>query len=72
MDIFTDMPALQLYTTNSLAEFDGKSGAAYGKHNAFCLEPQYCPNAINTPAFHSPILKRNTPTNHFIKYVFTF
>ena len=72
MDVYTDLPALQIYTTNSLAEFTGKNGTVYGKHHAFCLEPQYCPNAINTQAFQSPILKRNTPTNHFIKYVFTF
>lgn len=72
MNIYTDMPALQLYTTNSLASFTGQNGVTYSKHNAFCLEPQYCPNAINTPAFKSPILKRNTPTRHYIKYVFVF
>lgn len=72
MDIYTDLPALQLYTTNSLANFVGKSGATYGKHHAFCLEPQYCPNAINIPAFSAPILKRNTHTSHYIRYVFTF
>ena len=72
MDIYTDLPALQLYTTNSLEKFVGKSGAIYGKHHAFCLEPQFCPNAINTPAFKSPVLKKNTPTSHYIKYVFTF
>lgn len=72
MDLYTDMPALQLYTSNALGDCIGKSGATYSKHHAFCLEPQYCPNAINTPAFVTPILKKGTTKRHFIKYVFTF
>ena len=72
MDVYTDLPAMQLYTSNALSTFTGKCGATYGKHHAFCLEPQFCPNAINTPAFKSPILKHNTPTTYYIKYVFAF
>ena len=72
MDVYTDLPALQLYTTNSLAKFTGKDGATYGKHHAFCLEPQFCPNAINTSAFLAPILNKDAPTAHYIKYVFDF
>ena len=72
MDVYTDMPALQLYTSNALGDCIGKSGATYSKHHAFCLEPQHCPNAINTPAFTAPILKKGTTKRHFIKYVFAF
>ena len=72
IQVYTDLPAMQVYTTNSLVEFAGKSGSIYGKHHAFCLEPQFCPNAINTPVFSAPILKKDAPTRHYIKYVLDF
>ena len=35
----------------------GKEGCAYDDRHGFCLESQYCPDAVNNPAFESPILK---------------
>ncbi len=54
---YTDCPGIQLYVGNYIDEHKGKGGAAYGKRYAFCLESQYFPNAINIPAFTSPLLK---------------
>lgn len=69
MDLYTDMPCLQLYTGGALRPSKGKT-IAYGKWAGFCLEPQYCPNAINMAGFEQPILKKNTEKNHYIKFVF--
>lgn len=55
----TTLPGVQLYTANMLQDETGKNGAVYGKHNAFCLETQNFPDAINKPNFPSPILKAN-------------
>ena len=69
MEVYTDLPGLQLYTGNFL---DGVScrGGIYGKHTAFCLEPQYFPNAVNTEGFEKPLLRKGETKTHYIKYTF--
>lgn len=56
MSVFTDLPGIQLYTSNMLdANLTYKDGAKYANHQAFCLETQLFPNAINMPWLASPI-----------------
>lgn len=57
MDAFTDCPAVQFYAGNFIIEEKGKEGVVYKKRNGFCLESQYCPNAVNDPHFAQPFLK---------------
>ncbi len=45
----TDMPAVQLYAGNGLAQ-EGKSGY-YAAHGGFCLETQEIPNNVNVPEY---------------------
>ncbi|MDR1018049.1 MAG: galactose mutarotase [Lachnospiraceae bacterium] len=56
MEVYTDMPAMQLYSGNFLVNEKGKSGAIYGKRGGICFETQYTPNAINVPEFKSCVL----------------
>lgn len=65
LNVYTDMPGLQLYVGCSAV--DGHGGG-YG----FCLEPQFYPNAVNVQGFETPILRANTPTEHYVKYRFGF
>ena len=74
MEIYTDQPAIQLYTGNFLdGTIAGKGGKAYQKHSAFCLETQHFPDSPNHPNFPSTILepgqKYRTVTVHkfFVK-----
>ncbi|OGD27110.1 MAG: galactose mutarotase [Candidatus Aminicenantes bacterium RBG_19FT_COMBO_65_30] len=74
MEIFTDQPAIQLYTGNFLdGTVVGKGGGAYRKHYAVCLETQHFPDSPNHPNFPSTILepgqKYRTVTVHkfFVK-----
>lgn len=69
MDVYTDMPGVQLYTGNFLDGVNCRNGV-YSKHFAFCLEPQYFPNAINTEGFEKPLLKDGESKTHYIKYKF--
>lgn len=69
MDLFTDLPCLQFYTANKFSSDHGKSGA-YDKWAGFCLEPQFCPNAVNLEGFAKPILKADEKTSYFIVYKF--
>ncbi len=56
MRVYTDMPGIQLYTANS-TRGQGKGGACYEPHGAFCLETQFFPDAVNQPHFISPVLR---------------
>ena len=57
VEVFTDMPGVQLYTAKELVEQGGKGGITYGNFGGLCFETQQYPNGINEPKFPSPILK---------------
>jgi aldose 1-epimerase len=58
LEIWTDQPAIQLYTGNFLdGTVVGKGGKAYQKHAGFCLETQHFPDSPNHPNFPSTILE---------------
>ena len=51
LEVWTDRPAIQLYTGNFLDEPRGRGGKPYKKRSAFCLETQTCPDAIHHAHF---------------------
>ncbi|HHV11737.1 MAG TPA: galactose mutarotase [Clostridiales bacterium] len=58
MEVFTDMPGIQLYTGNFLTPEEGcKAGAVYNKRAGVCFETQYFPNSCNISGFPSCLLK---------------
>ena len=69
MYLYTDMPCIQLYTGGQLNGCNGKT-IKYNQWAGFCLEPQFCPNAINMTGFDKPILKKNISKFHYIKLIF--
>ncbi|MBQ2967717.1 MAG: galactose mutarotase [Clostridia bacterium] len=71
MEMYTDAPAVQLYTANFLKDDRTcKDGVTYGLHHGFCLETQDVPNAINIPFFKSPILKEGEKYDTTTEYRF--
>lgn len=74
MEVYTDQPAVQLYTANGIedGEYHGpyKDGAYYKIHCAFCLETQCFPNAMKYSHYPSPILKKNEVYDHTTEYRF--
>jgi aldose 1-epimerase len=58
MEVLTDQPGIQLYSSN---DFDGtlagKGGVIFQLHTAFCLETQHFPNSVNQPGFPSTLLR---------------
>ncbi len=70
MEMWTDKPAMQLYTSNGLKEGIYKGGAKYKPHDAFCLETQYFPNAMAHSHYPSPILKKDDEYNFTTEYKF--
>ena len=58
LEMFTDLPGVQLYTGNFLdGTIIGKGGMPLVKHAGFCLETQYYPDSPNQPDFPSCVFK---------------
>ncbi len=70
MEVYTTMPALQVYTGNWIERNIGKSGRSYDVQHAICLEAQYPPNAVNIPTFPSVVLRPNQPLHEETEYRF--
>ena len=47
MNVYTDMPSVQLYTANHLNRFNSDEGRRYTKRRALCLETQCAPDSIH-------------------------
>ena len=60
MEVFTDLPGVQLYAGNHIREgIAGKDGAKYRAHSGFCLETQFFPDSIHNPHFPGGIAFAN-------------
>jgi len=73
LEVYTDQPGIQFYTSNFLPDKDplpGKEGAKYFKQGAFCLETQNYPNAINVDHFPDPVINPGAVYSHKLYYRF--
>lgn len=57
MEVYTDLPGVQIYTANFVDNEIGKHGAIYGRRQGVCFETQYFPDAVNHANFPSSICK---------------
>lgn len=58
MEVFTDMPGIQIYTGNYLEPSPiGKNNTAFHPHDGIALETQYFPNCVNIDSFPKPLIK---------------
>ncbi len=72
MEVITDQPGMQVYTSQGLPEgFVGRDGKTYGPFYGVCFETQGFPDAPNKPAFPSAILKAGDEYTHHTEYVFS-
>ncbi len=60
MTVYTDMPAIILFTPPPDRHKTGKNGRIYEGYCAVCLETQFVPNAVNCPQFDSPIFAKGS------------
>jgi len=56
LSVYTTEPVAHFYTAKYLNVKNGKKGRNYGPFEAFCVETQHHPNAINIPHFPSTVL----------------
>ena len=57
MQVFTDLPGVQLYTGNFLSGKEGKDGVGMYAHAGFCLETQFYPDTPHRPEFPTCLFK---------------
>lgn len=71
MEVYTDLPGVQVYTANGVKDVAGKDGFLYQKNSGICMETQYFPNAMNEANFTSPILEKDKPINTETRFKFS-
>ncbi len=59
LNVYTDRPAVQLYTANFLTNRLGKDGVYYDYRGGFCLETQTYSGSANNPHFPTPFIRAN-------------
>ncbi|MDD2978713.1 MAG: galactose mutarotase [Hespellia sp.] len=55
MEVYTDLPGMQLYSGNFLDHVVGKDGVIYDRRHGLCFETQYFPDAVHHENFESTI-----------------
>lgn len=58
MEVYTDLPGVQIYSANYLDHEAGKHGTIYGKNQGICFETQHFPDALNHANFPSSICRK--------------
>lgn len=59
LEVYSDLPGVQLYTGNFIDGTEmGKDGIMLKQHYGFCLETQYYPDTPNQPAFPGCTFKK--------------
>lgn len=71
LELWSNQPGLQFYTSNMLDNVVGKGGFVYKKYAALCLETQGFPDSVNHPNFPSQIVNPGEVYKHIMVYRFT-
>ncbi|KAL7192128.1 hypothetical protein ACSBR2_024050 [Camellia fascicularis] len=71
MELWSNQPGVQFYTSNLLDNVRGKGGFVYSAHDALCLETQGFPDSVNHPNFPSQIVTPGENYKHILVYRFT-
>ncbi|XP_060672857.1 uncharacterized protein LOC107415531 [Ziziphus jujuba] len=71
LQLWTNAPGMQFYTSNFLKDVKGKGGFVYQPHAALCLETQGFPDAVNHPKFPSTIVSPGKPYSHQMLFKFS-
>ena len=70
MEVLTDRPAIQVYSSGGLSERAGKDGTMYGPFYGICLETQGYPDALHHMNFPSVMLRAGESFDSFTTFRF--
>ncbi|XP_050381523.1 uncharacterized protein LOC126798559 [Argentina anserina] len=71
LELSTNAPGMQFYTSNYLKDVKGKGGFVYQPRAALCLETQGFPDAVNHPNFPSTIVTPTKSYKHYMLFKFS-
>ncbi len=72
MTVYTDYPAIQIYTGDNLrTDLVGKNGQPIPKHGGMCFETQFCPDTPNHLNFPQCILYKHRKQMHYTEFRFS-
>ena len=70
MDVYTDLPGVQVYSANFLVSETGKGGCVYGHRQGICFETQFYPDSVHHAHFPSPIFSAGDVYRTSTEYTF--
>lgn len=70
MEIYTDLPGVQIYSGNMMEPEKAKDGAVYGRYSGFAMETQFFPDGVNKPNFPPCIFGPDRPYHSTTIYKF--
>ncbi|MFU0833849.1 MAG: hypothetical protein ACFWUC_13055 [Oscillospiraceae bacterium] len=71
MQVYTDLPGMQVYTANSFPDgATGHGGVSLKPHHAICLETQFFPDSVHHPQFPYSNLKPGNPFHSITVFQF--
>ncbi len=70
MEVWTDLPGMQMYTANFLKNVPGKDGARYQKWGGVCFETQYYPDAVHHEEWKQPLIEAGEQQSSRTEYRF--
>ena len=70
MDVYTDLPGVQIYTGNFIDNEPGKLGVVYPRRAGICFETQFYPDSVNHPNFPSPIFQAGEVFESITEFIF--
>uniref|UniRef100_A0A6N2L874 Aldose 1-epimerase n=1 Tax=Salix viminalis TaxID=40686 RepID=A0A6N2L874_SALVM len=70
MEILTDQPGVQFFTSNTL-NVKGKGGFMYKPHGGLCVVTEGFPDSVNHPNFPSQIVNPGKPYKHIMLFKFS-
>lgn len=70
MEVYTDLPGIQMYTGNFIDVPDGKNGVSYKERTGVALETQYFPDAVNKDGFKKPVFDAESEYDSVTIYKF--
>ncbi|XP_050221978.1 uncharacterized protein LOC126672103 [Mercurialis annua] len=72
LELWTNKPGVQFYTSNMMDNVEGgKHGAVYQRYGGLALETQGFPDSVNHPNFPSQIVRPGEIYEHIMVYRFT-
>ena len=71
MEVFSDMPGVQLFTANRVNGAKNKDGSPMIPHGAFCLETQFYPDSVHHENFPFRYVQPGVPFESKTIYKFS-